>query len=1253
MINKMIEFLLSEKILILDGAMGAMIQPLGLTEADFRGQRLIGHSIDLRGNYDLLSLTQPDVIRDIYKQYLRAGADIITTNTLNANRLSQADYGLEHIVPEMNREAVVIAKQLTTQYSASSKPRFVAGSIGPTGKMTSLSPDVNNPACRAVTFDDLVEVYAEQVDALMDGGVDILLCETVFDTLNVKAALFAIYRLFEQRGRHLPVMVSATVTDASGRMLSGQTIEAFLNSVMHFPLMSIGINCGLGAQQIRPYLEELSRKAPFPVSVHPNAGLPDQFGGYEQSPDEMAAYIKDFIHQGLVNIVGGCCGTTPAHIECFAQVAAGAAPRIVSPRSAALFLSGMEPLVVAAPLSTGERAGERFVNIGERCNVAGSRKFARLIREEKYDEALAIARMQAETGAQVIDVNMDDAMLDPEKAMTHFLNLLTAEPDVARLPVMIDSSKWEVIEAGLKCLQGKSIVNSISLKEGEDAFREKARLVRQYGAAVVVMAFDEKGQATDYERRIEICKRAYHILTHEVGFPAPDIIFDPNILTIGTGIDEHNNFAVDFLRAVRWIKSNLQGVRVSGGLSNLSFAFRGNDGLREAMHAVFLYHAVNEGMDMGIVNAGALPVYEDIPKDLLVAIEDLIFNRRSDATERLIEFKNSRIQELTSSRTSSFKDSNSVGILDSLNPGIIWRELLLEQRIKHAIIKGVTDYVEADMEEARLHYLSTIAIIEGPLMSAMNEVGDLFSAGKMFLPQVVKSARVMKRAVACLQPFIEAEKAKQGNIASRGRILLATVKGDVHDIGKNIVSVVLACNNYEIIDLGVMVPCEKIIAAIQENDVDIVGLSGLITPSLDEMLHVAGEMERNGLTQPLMIGGATTSKIHTAVKIKPVCKNTVVYVKDASRSVGVASALLARDSVFLDKLHAEYSQISDNYAVETRREVETGHVRSLQEARANRLKIDWTAEPPIVPAMPGIHEWRDYPLDKIRKYINWTYFFNLWKLKGKYPQILNHPEYGVEACKLFDDANCMLDRLIKNKLIVANGVVGIFPANSVGDDIDIYVNDGRYGECPVFTFHNLRNQTQKGRREASLCLSDFIAPRESGIADWLGAFAVTAGLGVAELAAEYEEAGDDYSAIMLKALADRLAEAFAELLHLEVRCKYWGYEEWRMKNEELKIENLFSERWTGIRVAHGYPACPDHSEKSTLFDLLQARNLGMNLTETFAMTPAATVSGLLFAHPKSRYFAVGKICEEQMADYATRKGIDTKTVRKWIPDQCQ
>ncbi|MDR1863992.1 MAG: methionine synthase, partial [Bacteroidales bacterium] len=949
--------LLLQKILVLDGAMGTMIQPYGLTEPDFRGERFARHPVDVGGNNDLLSLTRPDLIRHIHEKYLQAGADIITANTFNSNRLSQSDYQLEHLVGELNREGVALAKSVARKYSTPDKPRFVAGTLGPTGKSASISPDVNDPAYRAVTFDDLVEIYAEQAHGLIDGEADILLCETVFDTLNVKAALFAIERVFTERRLRLPVMVSATITDAAGRTLSGQTIDAFLCSVMHADLLSIGLNCALGARQMRPYLEELSRKAPFFVSVHPNAGLPNQAGGYDQSPDEMAEIIRDFIDRRFVNIVGGCCGTTPGHIERFARIAAGAKPRAVPPRSTALLLSGLEPLTV------DESAN--FTNIGERCNVAGSKKFARLIREGKSDEALAIARMQAETGAQIIDVNMDDAMLDAKASMTAFLNLLASEPDAARLPVMIDSSKWDVLEAGLKCLQGKSVINSISLKEGEDAFLKKATLIRRYGAAVVVMAFDEQGQATDYDRRIDICARAYRILTEEAGFPATDIIFDPNILTIGTGIKEHNNFAVDFLRAVRWIKANLPHARVSGGVSNLSFAFRGNNYLREAMHSVFLYHAIREGMDMGIVNAGLLPVYDDIPRKLRDALEDLVLNRRPDATERLLdmaeEWKNSAV---------------------TVEHNILqWRTLPLEERIRHALVKGIADYMETDMEEARQCYSPSISIIEGPLMNAINEVGELFGAGKMFLPQVVKSARVMKRAVTCLQPFIEAEKAASGNMKPAGKILLATVKGDVHDIGKNIVGVVLSCNNYEIIDLGVMVPCEKIISAAREQHVDIVALSGLITPSLDEMKHVAAEMERGGLTQPLMIGGATTSKVHTAIHLTPEYRYPVVHVKDASRSVAVANSLLTGNRDFVTQVREEYRHIRESY----RQSSASLPKLDIARARANRLLIDWKAAPPVRPASLGVWSWRNHSPDEIRKYINWTFFFMAWQLKGKYP----------------------------------------------------------------------------------------------------------------------------------------------------------------------------------------------------------------------------------------------------------------------------
>ncbi|MDR3094077.1 MAG: methionine synthase [Bacteroidales bacterium] len=1194
-----LETLLSRHILVLDGAMGTMIQPLGLTESDFRGQRFTQHSVDLRGNNDVLSLTRPDAIRHIHEQYLQAGADIITANTFNSNRLSQSDYNLQELVYEMNKTSATLAKSAAQQYSTIEKPRFVAGSLGPTGKSASMSPDVNNPACRAVSFDDFVEVYAEQVRGLMDGGADILLCETVFDTLNVKAALFAIESIFAERKQRLPVMVSATITDNSGRTLSGQTIDAFLYSVMHHELLSTGINCALGAKQMRPYLEELSRKAPFRISVHPNAGLPNQLGGYDQTPEEFTDIIRDFVRHGFVNIVGGCCGTTPAHIEGIARAVKDVAPHVVPARPKALLLSGLEPLVADE--------SKNFMNIGERCNVAGSAKFARLIREGNLEEAVGIARNQAETGAQVIDVNMDDAMLDAVASMTAFLNLLASEPEAARLPVMVDSSKWEVLEAGLKCLQGKSIVNSISLKEGEDAFRRKAATIKRYGAAVVVMAFDEEGQATDFDRRITICARAYRILTAEVGFPATDIIFDPNILTIGTGIKEHNNFAVDFLQAVRWIKNNLPYARVSGGVSNLSFAFRGNNPLREAMHSVFLYHAIKEGMDMGIVNAGLLPVYDDIPLELRNAVEDLIFNRRPDATERLLDM------------AGDMRDTANIP-KQNINQ---WREFPLNERIKYALIKGITDYMDADMEEARQHYSPTLTIIEGPLMDGINEVGNLFGDGKMFLPQVVKSARVMRRAVSYLQPFIEAEKEASGNREAAGKILIATVKGDVHDIGKNIVGVVLSCNNYEIIDLGVMVSCEKIIAEAQAQHVDIVALSGLITPSLEEMKHVADEMERNGLNQPLMIGGATTSKLHTAIHLSPAYRQPVAYVKDASRSVAVANSLLTEKAAFAERLHDEYDKVREKYEQTS----STVAKLSLAQARDNRLRIDFAAEPPVTPAFAGVKTLTDYPLAEIRKYIDWTFFFLAWQLKGKYPQILEHPETGAEAKRLFDDANRMLNDIIVHKKIAANGVFGIFPAQSVGDDIAVYHDEQRTDT--VCVFHNLRNQTAKAG-QANLCLSDFIAPAGSGYKDYIGAFAVTAGAGVDSLVAGYQAQGDDYSAIMVKLLADRMAEAFAELLHREVRQQYWGYAS------------------DGIRPAHGYPACPDHSEKETLFALLDAPACGMNLTESYAIYPAASTCGLIFAHPQSHYITVGKITDEQLNDYAIRKGMSPEQVKKFL-----
>ncbi|MDR0712865.1 MAG: methionine synthase [Bacteroidales bacterium] len=1198
----LLETLLTQRILILDGAMGTMIQPFGLTESDFRGSRLAAHTVDVQGNNDILTLTQPGIIRSIHEQYLRAGADIISSNTFNSNRFSQSDYGLENMVYELNLEAAKLAKAAAQQYSTAEKPRFVAGSIGPTGKSASMSPDIQRPGFRTVNFDDFVDVYTEQICGLMDGGADILLCETIFDTLNAKAALMALERVFADRRTKIPVMISATITDASGRTLSGQTVEAFLYSVMHVHPLTTGINCSLGAAQMRPYLEDLSRCTPFFVSVHPNAGLPNQFGRYDQTPEEMACIAAEFMTAGLVNIIGGCCGTTPEHIELIARAAADIPPRRTPVLPKTLRLAGLEPL-------TAEKTGQQFstfINIGERCNVAGSAKFARLIREGNYPEAVSIARAQAENGAQVLDVNMDDAMLDAKTAIREFLNLLASEPDAARLPVMVDSSKWEVIEAGLKCLQGKSIVNSISLKEGEDAFREKAALIRSYGAATVVMAFDEQGQATDYDRRIEICARAYRILTEEVGFPAEDIIFDPNILTIGTGIKEHDNFAVDFLQAVKWIKENLPYAKVSGGISNLSFAFRGNNPLREAMHSVFLYHAMRAGLDMGIVNAGVLPVYDNIPVALREALEDLIFNRRPDATDCLLGMA----ENLKGTVSATGQNANR------------WRNFPIEERIRHALVKGITDYMESDMEEARKHYSPTLSIIEGPLMDGINEVGNLFGEGKMFLPQVIKSARAMRHAVNYLQPFVEKEKTFGDDAKPAGKILLATVKGDVHDIGKNIVGVVLSCNNYEIIDLGVMTPCEKIIAAVREQRPDIVALSGLITPSLDEMRHVAVEMERAGLTQPLMIGGATTSKIHTAIYLTPAYSQPVVHVKDASRSVAVANALLSHDAGFIGQLREEYRRLRENYE----QSASSMQKLSLSQARRRRLQIDWNAEPPVKPDSTGLKIRIDYPLNEIRRYINWTYFFMAWQLKGKYPQILDHPETGAEARHLFDDANRLLDDIIDRRKITANGLFGIFPAHSSGDDIEVYADESRTQVACVF--HNLRNQTAK-EGQPNLCLSDFIAPKDSGHNDYIGAFAVTAGIGADALADSYRAKGDDYSAIMSKLLADRLAEAFAE----SISHRQWAADS---KNEHL------------IRVSHGYPACPDHSEKGTLFHLLNATEYGMSLTENFVMVPAATVSGLIFAHPQSRYFSVGKITDEQLNDYALRKGITTERLRKWI-----
>jgi len=1209
---------LEERVLVLDGAMGTMIQRYLLEEKDFRADRFVDSKCDLQGNNDLLCITRPDVIAAIHKDYLEAGADILETNTFNANRISQADYGMEGLVHEINLSAARIAKACADEYTLKNplKPRFVAGAVGPTNKTASMSPDVNDPAYRAIRFEELSAAYYEQMESLMEGGVDMILIETVFDTLNAKAALFAAEELFSNKGKRLPVMVSGTITDASGRTLSGQTLEAFLNSVSHIELLTIGLNCALGAKELRPFVEELSEKAPFHVSIYPNAGLPNQFGGYDETPESMGAHIKDFLDHSFVNIIGGCCGTTPDHIRKFAELAATAKTRVLPELHPRMRISGLEPLAVFP--------GSNFINVGERTNVAGSKRFSRLIYEGNYEEALSVARQQVENGAQIIDVNMDDAMLDAEKVMPHFLNMLASEPDIARVPIMIDSSKWSVIEAGLKCVQGKAIVNSISLKEGEAAFIEHARQVRNYGAALIVMAFDEAGQASTYERRIEIIGRAYRILTEVVHFPPQDIIFDPNILTIATGMDEHNNYAVDYIRCCRWIKENLPHAKISGGISNLSFSFRGNDYVREAMHSAFLYHAIQAGLDMGIVNAGQLPVYDDIPAELLQLVEDVILNRHKDATERLISYAEQH-------KGSGEKKEEAIDE---------WRNAAVQERLSYALIRGITDFIEVDLEEARPHYDLTLRIIEGPLMDGMNRVGDLFSAGKMFLPQVVKSARVMKRAVAYLTPYLEAEKL-QGERQTAGRVLMATVKGDVHDIGKNIVGVVLACNNYEIIDLGVMVSAERIIKAAIEHHVDVVGLSGLITPSLDEMVHVAKEMHRNGLSQPILIGGATTSEIHTAVKIQPHYPGGVIHVKDASRSVGVVSALLSAEqkSSFMDVINKKYDDVRTKHAGER----SSDEYVTLPEARRNRLKIDWAKESIKKPAFLGIKTFENYDLETISKYIDWTFFFHAWRLSGKYPAIFNDPLKGEEAKKLFADAQLMLKEILEQRILHAKGVFGLFPANSDGDNIIIYTDEDKKEKMAEFCF--LRNQQTREPGVANLCLADFVAPVGSGKTDYFGAFAVTSGLGLELAVKAYEEKLDDYGIIMLKILSDRLAEAFAEHLHHRIRKEFWGY----APEEDLDLPSILREDYVGIRPAPGYPACPEHSEKKELFDWLSVEeHTQIMLTENYAMYPAASVSGFYFAHPQAQYFNVGRIGKDQVSDYALRKGVSLQQAEKWL-----
>jgi 5-methyltetrahydrofolate--homocysteine methyltransferase len=1211
-----VHHLLKSRIAILDGAMGTMIQAHKLDEAGFRGKEFVNHHRDLKGCNDLLSITQPGIIEAIHRQYLDAGADIIETNTFNSTSISMADYGLEHLAYELNVAGARVARQAVDAISPTdaSLSRFVAGALGPTNRTASMSPDVNNPAFRTVTYDQLVAAYYEQVRGLMDGGVDLLLVETVFDTLNAKACLFAVQQYFEDHGRAVPIMLSVTITDQSGRTLSGQTVEAFWNSMAHVPVLSVGINCALGAKQMRPYIEELATVAPVYISCYPNAGLPNTFGDFDETPEIMAGDLKDFANNGWVNIVGGCCGTTPAHIRAIADAVRDMAPHIPPTPPPYTRLSGLEPLTL--------RPETNFVNIGERTNVTGSPAFSKLILNGEYENALAVARQQVEGGAQILDVNMDEAMLDSQEAMTTFLKLIASEPDIARIPLMIDSSKWSVIEAGLKCVQGKPVVNSISLKEGEEPFRRYASLVRRYGAAVVVMAFDETGQADTLKRKVDICTRAYRLLTTEIGFPPQDIIFDPNILTVATGIEEHNNYAVNFIEATRQIKAALPYCRVSGGISNISFSFRGNKAVREAMHSAFLYHAINAGLDMGIVNAGQLAVYEEIPKDLLELVEDVLLNRRSDATERLLAF------------AETVKQTDKVTAKDDA-----WRHGTVEDRLSHALVRGIVEYIDADVEEARRKYARPLQVIEGPLMAGMSIVGDLFGAGKMFLPQVVKSARVMKKAVAYLLPFMEADKRESGDSTPQGRILLATVKGDVHDIGKNIVGVVLACNNYEVTDLGVMVPCEQILKIARDKQVHIIGLSGLITPSLDEMVHVAKEMSREGFDIPLLIGGATTSKAHTAVKIAPGYREPVVHVLDASRAVGVTAQLLNPDRK--PSFAAECRQQQDDIRL-AHQARGPRKLLALAESRANRLQSDWRSVHIPHPGFVGSRVIDPVPLDRIVPFIDWSPFFHTWELRGRYPQILQDPEIGPKAKELMEDAQKLLGEMVTGHLITARAVYGFFHANSVGDDIEVYTDESR--RTVLATFHTLRQQMPKPSGESNLALADYIAPKASGVADYLGAFAVTTGDGVGALCERFKREHDDYNAIMVQALADRLAEALAEMLHKQVR------EEWEYgKAEQLTYEDLIRERYRGIRPAPGYPACPDHTEKQILFDLLCVEErIGITLTESMAMLPASSVSGLYFAHPDARYFAVGKIGHDQMLDYERRKHMDLVILERWL-----
>jgi len=1197
--------------------MGTMIQRHGLAEADYRGARFADWTRDLRGNNDLLTLTRPEVIREIHSQYLAAGADILETNTFNANSISMADYGMEALVFELNFEGARLAREAAERYSTPDKPRFVAGVLGPTPRTLSISPDVNDPGFRNVTWDALVATYYDATDGLVKGGADLILIETVFDTLNAKAAVFAVRKYFDEAGLTRPIMISGTITDASGRTLSGQTAEAFWNSLRHAEPFSFGFNCALGARELRQHIAEIAAKADCLTSAHPNAGLPNAFGGYDESAEAMAGEIREWAQSGLINIVGGCCGTTPEHIRAIAEAVADCPPRATPEIAPALRISGLEPFNVGA--------GSLFVNVGERANVTGSAKFKRLVLEGQYEEALAICRQQVDNGAQVIDINMDEAMLDGIAAMSRFLSLIASEPDIARAPIMIDSSKWEIIEAGLKCVQGKPIINSISMKEGEAAFIEKAKLARRYGAAVIVMAFDEAGQADTYARKTAICARAYKLLTEVIDFPAEDICFDPNIFAIATGIEEHANYAVDFIEATRWIRNNLAHAHVSGGVSNVSFSFRGNEPVRAAIHTVFLYHAIQAGMDMGIVNAGQLGVYDEIEPELRERVEDVVLNRRPDAGDRLVEF------------ASTVKGSAKEQVED-----LAWREQPVEKRLAHALVKGITQYIAEDTEEARVTLGHPVKVIEGPLMDGMNVVGDLFGAGRMFLPQVVKSARVMKQAVAYLTPWIEATKTAESK--PKGRILMATVKGDVHDIGKNIVGVVLGCNAYEVIDLGVMVPADKILHTAQEQNVDIIGLSGLITPSLEEMSHVAKEMQRLGMKQPLLIGGATTSLAHTAVKIDSHYDGPVVYVKDASRAVGVCTQLLSPDlrSDFIAKTKANYVEVRERHAAQR------GEAKrvTLAEARANGFKTDWSAYTPPVPKALGIQVFKDYNLAELAGLIDWTPFFQAWELHGRYPKILDDSKVGEEARKLFADAQAMLKKMLAEHWVEARAVLGLFPANQVDDDdIAIYADEGR--THPLMVWHNLRQQVAKPAQDSAAqpnwCLADFVAA--APVKDYIGAFVVTAGICEADKVREFEAAHDDYSAILFKSLCDRLAEACAERLHQRVRTGFWGY----ASDEALTNEQLVNEEYRGIRPAPGYPACPEHSEKGPLFDLLQApENIGVTLTENYAMLPTASVSGFYLSHPDARYFAVAKLGRDQVEDYARRKGWAVAQAEKWL-----